>query len=63
LRSDDEPNFSISRYFVTVRRAMLTVCPDSMSAIFWSDSGFFESSFSMISLMRFLTLSDATNSP
>jgi hypothetical protein len=42
---------------------MFTVWPESRSAIFWSESGFFESSFSMISLMRFLTLSEATNSP
>jgi len=42
---------------------MLTVCPDSISAIFWSESGFLGSSFSTISLMRFLTLSEATKSP
>src|SRR6185369_1682170 len=63
LRSEDDPRLSISRYLVTVRRAIFTVSPVSISAIFWSESGFWEFSFSIISLILFFTLSEATKSP
>src|SRR5204863_3787711 len=63
LRLEDGRMPISSRYFATVRRAMSICSLPSISAMYWSLSGFFASSLAMIPRILSFTLSAETSSP